>query len=456
MIQNHRELLAGPSSPSLRRMRGDALEAYLAALRAVHPGDAVRRWVRRRGSRLNVGDLELDLSEIRAVRMISFGKASVLMAEALGDILELDEGLVVTDQAAGHGGEPSELVRAGHPEPDHGSLEAGRKALEIARRSGPADLLFVLVSGGGSAMLEDSPVSLKALREVSLRANLRGIDIRELNAVRKHVSNIKGGQLARAALISGARVISLAMSDVVGDPLSSIASGPTVPDETTFGEARDILERYGLWDEVSEEIRERIEAGIRGDVAETPKPSDPAFDGVRSFVIANNRMACEGAVVELQGRGYNPLLLTTELRGEARETSRLLVERAVSVEESDTPIQRPAAVVAGGETWVMVQGKGVGGRCQELALAAVEALSGRDIVLLSCGTDGRDGQSDAAGAIVDGETLERAMELDMDPRRYLSRNDSYTFFRRLDDAVLTGATGTNVMDVQMLLVGPPA
>ncbi len=443
-------------------MRRDSLHIFEAAVKAVDAGDAISRNLRRRGKDLEVEDLRLDLADVETVRMIAFGKASLPMAQALLQILEVDEGLVVTHEA-GTGDVPGmDIVIGGHPHPTEGSLEAGGKALAMARRCGPSDLLVVLISGGGSALLEDTEIPMQDLRRVSALTLASGMDIVSQNIVRKHLSNVKGGHLADAASKTGGNVAALIVSDIVGDPVSFIASGPTAPDETTFGDAREVLERFALWEVVPASVKTRIDAGIRGEVPETPKPGVASFRQVHNFIVATNRMACEAAIQEAERRGYHSIILTTGMSGEARDAGTHFARYALSPEEwpedwppagkEGEPPQRPAAIVAGGETTVTVRGKGIGGRNQEFVLAAASLLRDRRAVLLSAGTDGRDGETDAAGAVVDGTTWDRARSLGMDPSRYLDHNDSHTFFQRLGDTILTGPTGTNVMDIQILLV----
>ncbi|MEE9237775.1 MAG: glycerate kinase [Thermoplasmata archaeon] len=453
LIRNRGDLVGGPRRPELRDMRHAALQIFEAALESVDPQIAVRRHLKREKGLLSVDGLELELSRVDSVRMIAFGKASLPMARAVSEIIDLDEALVVTDGRASSKNSEFQVVVAGHPHPDEGSLKAGSMALQIARRCGPGDLLLVLVSGGGSAMLEDTDLPLPALREVSDLLIRSGMDIKKLNTVRKHLSNIKGGQLGKVAAVGGGAVVALAVSDVVGDLPSFIASGPTVPDETTFQDAKSVLGDFGLWETIPREARERIEAGIQGTIPETPKPGEAPLEKVRNLIIASIAMACEAAAREASRRGYQSMILTSHIQGEAKEVGRVLASVAVSVYENNQPLKRPVAIIAGGETTVTVTGAGIGGRNQELVLSAAPLLEDRDIVLLSCGTDGQDGPTEAAGALADGETLSRASRLNLDPLVHLFENDSHSFFRRLGDTVITGPTGTNVMDLQIVLVG---
>lgn len=455
LIRNFEELVQRPSSSNLRKMRHDCLRIFEAAIASVDAGKAVRERMRIRGKRLSLNGLELDLDSIAAVRVIAFGKASLSMTRALLEVVDVVEGLVVTHETEGSKLPLVDVIRGGHPQPDEGSLMAGRRALEIAGRCGPSDLLFVLISGGGSSLLEDTDIPLADLRQATDLMFHSGMDIVRENVVRKHLSNIKGGQLARAASARGSTLVCLIVSDVIGDPLSSIASGPTAPDDSTFEEAMGILKDYGLWNDLPSSVRERCEKGSEGDVAETPGPEDPAFQRVYNVIVARNSWACDVAAKEAERRGYRPFILSSQIQGEAREVGRVLASIARSAEDGGSPVLPAAALISGGETTVRIRGGGVGGRNQELVLATVPDLEGRNIVFLSGGTDGRDGLTDAAGAIADGESLARSSRLDMNPLHYLNDNDSHTFFRRLGDTIVTGPTGTNVMDIQIVLVGSP-
>jgi glycerate-2-kinase len=456
LIRNLDELLLKPSSADLRSMRRDAAAIFLAALRAVDPERLISAHVRREGSILWMSERRVDLSSFDSVRLVAFGKASVPMSRGLLGCIEVEEGLVVTDQSEGIEVEGIEVLLAGHPHPDEGSLRAGEAALRMASRSGPRDLLLVLVSGGGSSMLEATDLTLEDFTRTTELMLRSGMDIERLNTVRKHLSKVKGGHLARAATARGGRVVTLAISDVVGDDPSLIASGPTVPDRNTYEDAERVLRDFGLWDSVPGAVRSLIRSGIEGRTPETPKPGDPAFDRTEYITLASNETACRAAEAEARRRGYRTIILTTRLQGEAREVAKVLASIALSVHEEGFPLKRPAAIISGGETTVVVRGPGKGGRNQELALAAVSLLKDREIVLLSCGTDGVDGPTEAAGAVADGETLDRALELGMAPESYLAENDSHGFFSCLGDAVVTGPTGTNVMDLQIILVGNPS
>jgi hydroxypyruvate reductase len=329
----------------------------------------------------------------------------------------------------------------------------------LARDLGRDDLLLVLLSGGASALLP-SPAERVTLEDKARTTALllrSGATIHETNAVRKHLSSLKGGGLARAA--APARVVTLVLSDVVGDDLSTIASGPTVPDPTTFSDALEVLRRRGVLDDVPAAVRGRLLAGVRGEIPETPKPGEAAFRRVATRIVGSNRLSVEAAAREARRQGLRPLVLTTRLEGEAREAARVLVAVLRECVESARPAAPPLCLLAGGETTVTVRGHGQGGRNQELAVAAAQCLAGFPVpaVVASLATDGVDGASDAAGGIADDTSVARAASLGLAPAAvFLAASDTRNYLGPLGDLVVTGPTGTNVIDVVILLVGPPS
>jgi glycerate 2-kinase len=437
----------------LRRSARGILDAAIAAGDA---GRLTRRALVRRGSRLRVGDRTFDLGRIRRVVVVGAGKASGTMAEAAETLLDgvSVEGLVAVKERRDPGPRRVRVVEAGHPIPDARGEAAAREILRLARDAGPDDLVLCLISGGGSA-LTPAPVPGVTLAEKQTVTRLLlecGATINELNAVRKHLSRLKGGQLARAA--HPAPVIALLLSDVIGDPLDVIGSGPTAPDPTTFGDVLAILDRFGLRDRLPPTVRTHLEAGARGETQDTPKPGDPVLAGVTNVVIGNNGLVVDAAVEEARRLGLVPWLMTRRLQGEAREVARVFAAVMDETARGGVVAGRPACLIAGGETTVTIRGHGTGGRCQEFALALVPELATmRDAVVLAAGTDGSDGPTEAAGAVVDPTTLERARGKGLDPRRALVENDSHLFFAALDDLVVTGPTGSNLMDVYLGLVG---
>lgn len=435
------------------RLHDSALEIFRAALNAADPRAAVRRTLRREGGRLSVGARTYDLAQIRRVFVVGFGKASGAMGQAVEEVLgdRIESGWISVKYGHGAPLRKIHLHEAGHPLPDDNSLLGARRILELLDQTGTDDLVICLISGGGSAILE-LPVAgvsledLRTLTDVLLRS---GATINQVNTLRKHISQVKGGQLARR---SRAPIVSLILSDVIGSPLDTIASGPTAPDATTFADALRIVEQRGVRAQLPASIVRHLERGGR-EIPDTPKVGDTAFERVQNVVIADNSIACEAALRAARDRGFNALLLSTYVQGEAREVAKVLAAIAKEIAASEHPVARPACVVAGGETTVTVRGDGKGGRNQELALAAaIELADMEDVLILSAGTDGTDGPTDAAGAIADGSTLKRAAEKGLDVRLFLARNDAYHLFEPLGDLITTGPTNTNVNDVMLVLV----
>ena len=434
-----------------------ARELQQAALDAIDPATGIRRHVRRERDDLVVAGHRYKLDEYEHVFVIGGGKAAVPMMAATAEILNdsLDQGVVVTKygHAEGIGSsssvfDPSALdvriIEAGHPVPDDNSVLGAQAVADLASRATGQDLVICLISGGGSALLT-LPVpslTLSDLQELTDALLRSGATIDEINAVRKHCSRIKGGHLAQLA--APADVITLILSDVVGDPVDVIASGPTVPDTTTVADAREVLERYDIG---------------RGNedfsfLQETPKPGNTIFEHVHHVLIGSNRQAARAAVTKARQVGFDALLLSTYVEGEAREVAKVAAGLAKGMHTYGDPLSPPACLVWGGETTVTVRGQGKGGRNQELALAAALALEGwSGVLLMALATDGTDGPTDAAGAVVTGDTIGRARELGLDPWAALQSNDSYHFFEALGDLIITGPTGTNVNDLLFLLVG---
>jgi glycerate-2-kinase len=381
------------------------------------------------------------------------------MAEALSRILDdrLTSGLVVVPSPTARINARLEYIEGSHPVPDAGSVEAGRRALEIASKAGEKDLLFVCISGGGSSLLAlpADGIALEKKRRLTDDLLRSGATIQELNIVRKHLSGIKGGRLAKAA--HPATVVTLAISDVVGDDLGTIASGPTYWDASTFDDARSILQCYGLWDSASAMIRARFEEGARGQVEETVKEGDPVFQRAHAFIVGDNLTALRAGKREAEKRGFEPILLSSTDTGEARKVAADCASFMAELACSAPALPRPLCLLAGGELTVTVKGQGRGGRNSEFVLAALVEMdrtgaAGIDWLILSLGTDGIDGRTDAAGAWADASTADRARTLGLSPADYLDDNDSYGFFKQTGNLILTGPTGTNVMDLRVFLL----
>jgi hydroxypyruvate reductase len=428
-------------------------------LRAADPDVVVRNNLRVRGRRLTAAGETYELGRGRLV-LVAAGKAAVAMARAAEGVLGdwISDAIAVAPPGPRPALRRTHLMVAGHPVPDAHGAQAAEAVLALARGLEREDLLLVLLSGGASALLPAPVAGLGLEEKASVTALLMraGATIHELNTVRKHLSRIKGGGLARAA--APARVACLVLSDVVGDDLSTIASGPTVPDPTTYADAVDVLRRRGVWDETSAAIRGHLEAGVRAHVPETAKPEDAFFARVSTRIVGNNAIALAAAEREARRHGLRAHVLTTRLEGEAREASRVLVAVLRECVGSGRPARPPVCLLAGGETTVTVRGPGRGGRNQEIAVAAVEPLSlfPAHAVVASLATDGVDGKSDAAGGVVDQETAREAASLGLaPPAAFLAASDSTSFLGPVGGLIVTGPTGTNVMDLTVLLAGDP-
>ncbi len=435
--------------------RPPLLGLMAAALKAVDPANAVRHAVSREGNALMIGDTTFDLSAISRVFVVGAGKASAPMAQVLETVLEdrIVAGWVNVRYGYAVPTEKIYIHEAGHPIPDESGVKGAKEILRILSDTKEDDLVIALISGGGSALLTfpAERISLKDLQLVNQLLLASGATINEINAVRKHLSRVKGGQLARAA--HPASLVTLILSDVVGNPLDVIASGPTVPDTTTFADAWDVLERYDLVEKAPHAVVERIRGGMEGDVPETPKPGDEVFGRTRNVIVADNSVAARAAADEAAALGFHPLILTTFLEGEAREVGRVVAALAKEEAMHGRPASLPACLILGGETTVTLRGTGKGGRNQELALAAALAIRGLDaIAIASLGTDGSDGPTDAAGGLVDGSTVARGEKHGLSAEEYLQNNDSYHFLAAVGDLLKTGPTRTNVNDLVFVCV----
>jgi glycerate 2-kinase len=443
------------SDEERKRRRGLARELVSAALASVDPAKAVRKYLRREGDTLTVAGHSYDLRKYRRVLVVGGGKASAPMAQAVEEILgdRVTAGVINVKYGYTAPTRIIEINQAGHPIPDEKGVAGAARMAELVRETTPEDLVIALISGGGSALmvLPTPGISLTDKRRLTDAMLRSGANINEMNTVRKHLSGIKGGGLARLAY--PADLITLMLSDVIGSPLDVIASGPTVPDTSTFQDAWRVLESHDLIDALPASIAKRLKAGLAGEIADTPKPDDPVFARCRNVVVSSNEIAAAATVQRAKELGMNALLLSTFVEGEAREVARVFAGIAKEIITSGNPIPRPACVVVGGETTVTVRGKGLGGRNQELALSAGVYLRGYpDATVVALGTDGSDGPTDAAGGIGDGETILRASRLGLDPLKYLVDNDSYHFLQQTGDLIVTGPTNTNVNDLTFILV----
>ena len=431
--------------------RSDLLDGFEAALRAIDPAYLVSDAVSLSGDILTIDAHPCDLRG-RHIHGLAIGKAAIPMAAALEAVLgrRLACGIALTPHGFGTALEIMEVLEAGHPFPDEASLRAAERIHRFSAARSSDDLVLVLLSGGGSPLLASPPhgVSLEDLSEITRMLHACGATIDELNTVRRHLSTLAGAQLLRRLV--PATTVTLAISDVVGDRPEAIASGPTAPDPTTFADARTILSRHGLWHRAPSSIRDHVSAGLQGHVDETPDAGDPIFSTARFTLLATNQTA-QDAVADSSG-GHRVEYLASPVSGEAAEVGRTLADLAI---ETRQRISGPTILVGGGETTVTLRGAGTGGRNQEVALAAAIALDGMDgIIVGTLATDGVDGPTDAAGAVIDGTTCARARTLGLNPRDALERNDSYSILQATGDLLRTGPTRTNVADLVAIRLDP--
>jgi len=435
--------------------RAIALDVLGAALDAVEPGDAVRAALQREGDRLFVGGRTYDLSRFGRIWVVGAGKASAPMAAAVEEVLgeRVSGGHVTVKYGYTAPTARITLHEAGHPVPDEAGVAGSRAIVNLLHDMREDDLVIAVLSGGGSALmtLPVDGITLADVQDLTDALLRSGAPIGAINTTRKHLSQLKGGQLARHA--HPATVITLIVSDVVGSPLDVIASGPTVPDSTTAADARAVLKRYGVWAQAPEPVRRHLNAVIAGRGAETPKAGEPAFARVQNVIIADNARAAEAAHARAEALGLHAAIATTFLEGEAREVAIAVASTGKEIVAHNRPLARPACVLFGGETTVTVRGAGKGGRNQELALAAALALDGSpDILLASLATDGTDGPTDAAGGLVNGGTVKRAAVAGIEAQAALDDNDAYPLLAATGDLLVTGPTNTNVNDLIALFV----
>lgn len=445
------------------RLMEDMQAIQAAALGAVDPGTAVRRWMVKEGSLINFGAVAWDLRADNLpesngrIYLVGIGKAAPAMAQAAAELFgdRLSAGIVITryGHAAGYFlPEQVKCFEAGHPVPDENGQVAAHEIVELLAQTTPLDRVLVLLSGGASA-LAPCPVPAVTLADLQQLTTLllhSGAAIGEINTIRKHLDQIKGGQLARLA--APALVVSLILSDVVGDPLEVIASGPTAPDPSTYAQAWAVLDKYALIDQLPDSILTWLRAGLAGQHAETPKPGDRLFNQVTNLVIGSNRQAAQAALVQAAQLGYHGLLLSTFVEGEAREIGKVIAGLVKGMVFHGDPLSPPACLVLGGETTVTLSGTGKGGRNQELALATALGIEGIENILVMClATDGSDGPTDAAGAIVDGQTAAAIRRKGMDAAAALVQHNSYPTLQAAGGLILIGPSGTNVNDLVVIL-----
>jgi len=440
---------------SLMELRAHARGIFMAGVKSADPVDGIKTNVRLHDDYLQIADRNYRLANIRNILVVGCGKAAAKMALAIEDLLgdRVSGGIVVVKYGYALSLERIKVVEAGHPIPDEAGVDGARQIIELVRTAGENDLVLFLISGGGSALLP-GPADGLTLAEKQRTTQMllqSGATIQEVNAVRKHISKLKGGRFAK--LVAPANCVSLILSDVIGDSLEAIASGPTVADSTTYGDCLEIVRRYGLTDKTPHAVVNLLRRGAEGAIDETPKPSDAIFHKVQNVIIGSNRAALNGAERQAETFGYQTRVLSSSVEGESLTVAKSHAALVKEIAGSGQPLRRPACVISGGETTVTIRGDGLGGRNQEFALAAAVEIDGLDgVIVLSGGTDGTDGPTDAAGAIVDASTVQRGRARGLDAAAFLARNDSYHFLKATDDLLITGPTFTNVMDLQVMLV----
>ena len=433
---------------------------FNAALAAVDPYNAVLKAAKVEHDRLHVAGANYDLASFERIIVVGAGKATARMALAVESLLgnRIAAGLIVVKEEHTAPLKIIEQVEAAHPVPNEAGIAGAQRILQMVRAADEKTLVICLLSGGASALLV-APVAGVTLQDKQESTRLllnAGASITELNAVRKHLSSVKGGRLAQA--VWPAQLVTLIVSDVIGDPLAVIASGPTSPDNSTFAEAWAVIAKYGLQEKLPPRVADYLQRGIAAKVPETVKANDPCLEKTHNAIIADIRQALDAAKDMAAQLGYSAKTVSDTLQGEARDAARFLAQAARD-DLAGMQVNERRCLLCGGETTVTVRGNGKGGRNQEFALAfALEIEGWRGVSLLSAGTDGSDGPTDAAGAMVDGNTASHARKLGIDPLRYLGNNDSYAFFQQFDAATRahshfkTGPTGTNVMDIQIVLL----
>jgi len=437
-----------------------AWKIFNAALSAGDPYRCVRENLELKDNTLFLKNhrVSFTLSSINKIYIIGAGKATASMARAVEDIFTQSEKSIsgIISVKYGHNLPLSsiEVVEAGHPYPDKNGMAVSQSILSLLKNAGPDDLVISLISGGGSALLPFPVPSIKLADIITTTKLLLacGADISEINTIRKHISQIKGGKLARAAY--PAPVINLLLSDVLGDKIDVIASGPFVPDQSTYQDANKVLKKYDLLEKIPKSVKKYLKSGLHTSELDTPKQGDKVFNNVFTTIIGSNRLALDAASREAEYLRFNTLILSSCIRGEARELGTFLASIAQEIVERKCPLSPPCCLLLGGETTVTLRGKGKGGRSQECVLASLKHIAKLSHVLIFCaGTDGTDGPTDAAGAFCTGQSLARGIKLGLDAEEALQNNDSYNYFKKLGNLIITGPTGTNLMDIYMLLVG---
>ena len=440
---------------TIKEMRKDAERIYYAGIQAVDPEKAIYTFCQRQGNDLIVNQVRYDLTRFNRIIIVGAGKASAKMAAAIETILggEKTSGIVVVKYDHTYPIKSVKLIEAGHPIPDEQGMNGASSICQLLKSCEKTDLVIYVLSGGGSALLvlPALNISLKDKQDTVQLILSCGASIKEMNTIRKHISLVKGGQLARYA--TPATQISLILSDVVGDDLDVISSGPTVPDNSTFQDCLKIIRKYHLENKLPNSVIDHLQQGVSGKIPETSKKDDDGFKNHQVKIIASNIQAIIAAQTKAKQLGYQPIVLSSMIEGDTTESALFHAAIIKEIIRTGYPIHSPACILSGGETTVRITGSGKGGRNQEFALAIAPEISGEHpVVVLSGGTDGTDGPTDAAGAYSDHLTYTKAIALGLDPSQYLKNNDSYSFFKTMEDLLITGPTFTNVMDIRVILV----
>lgn len=457
MIKNKRQLINNGKTARQKKVRHDLLDIIEEIIQEINPQKIVKNSVFLKGNRLKIGDNVFNLKKYKNIYVVGAGKATYYMACALESILgdKISGGVINIPEILEKKLSYIDINIASHPIPNKGGVEGSKKILEILDGATEDDLVIALISGGGSALmsLPVDGISLQELKSISKLLVKSSASIEEINIIRKHISQIKGGRLAKATY--PATIVSLYISDVVGDKLDTIASGPTVFDKSTFQEAVDILKKYKIWTKVPNSIKKHLNLGVDKKELETPKSNDKTFrtNKVFNYIIGSNKKAIDIACRKIGKLGYNCHILTSFLEGEAHDVAKILISQALEVKKYNKPTKLPAILIAGGETTLNLSGDGYGGRNQELVMAGTRDLK-EGIALVSFATDGVDGQTPekVAGAMADINTLKKVKAKNIDIDKYLANNDSYKFFKGLDELIKTGYTGINVGDIVMISV----
>lgn len=432
-----------------KKIREDILLSIDDLFKQIDPELKVKEILKFENNKLDILGESINLKNYNRIFLISFGKASIKMAKPLISKLKIYKGVVVGN--IDYRGFPKNIdyIKGGHPILDEGSVIAGEKIVELSKETSTNDLIIVLISGGGSSLVEKPLIPLEDYRILNKILLKKGLNIEEINIIRKHLSEIKGGKLIN--FLKG-KIYSLIISDVVGDDIGTIASGPTYYDNSTFSDAFEILKRYEILDEVPKSVVKIIKKGVKKEIEETLKEKNFPKDRVKNFIILSNNIACKILIELIKKKRYKTFYLGSRIQGEVKEVAKVLGGLALDIKSGVVDLERPLAIIFGGETTVTVKGLGLGGRNSELTLAISPFLKDNNMVFSSFGTDGIDGITDSCGVICDGNTLNKANKLNLNYLDYLSNNDSYNFFKKLDDLIFTGSTQNNVSDIGVFII----